>query len=75
MSGKQLATRFQTATAGALAALGLFAAMGTAALGAECENPDELTFAIIPTEEVPPRISSNSPFLSSKASSRDPLAV
>lgn len=51
MSGKRIAKRFQTATAGALAALGLFAAASTAAVAAECEDPKELTFAIIPTEE------------------------
>ncbi len=51
MSGKRIVKRFQTATAGALAALGLFAAAGTAAVAAECEDPKELTFAIIPTEE------------------------
>ena len=51
MSGNLIARRFQMATAGALAALGLFAAAGSAAVAMECEDPKELTFAIIPTEE------------------------
>ena len=47
ISGKRLGAG---ATA-LLAAMGLGMVTSTAALGASCENPDSLTFAMIPTEE------------------------
>lgn len=45
------AKRFKQSIHGALGALALFALASGPAIAAECENPDELTFAIIPTEE------------------------
>jgi phosphonate transport system substrate-binding protein len=47
ISGKRLGA----GAAALLAAMGLGMVTSTAALGASCENPDSLTFAMIPTEE------------------------
>ncbi len=51
MSGIRRIRTAKVGTISALAALGLFMAAGNTALAAECEDPKELTFAIIPTEE------------------------
>ena len=51
MSNVKVSTSRRTAGKVALTALAVFMTAGTAAWAAECENPDELTFAIIPTEE------------------------
>lgn len=51
MPKDRISKRFRHTVHGALGALALFAVAATPAAAAECENPDELTFAIIPTEE------------------------
>ncbi len=51
MPKDRISKRFRHTIHGALGALALFAVAATPAAAAECENPDELTFAIIPTEE------------------------
>ena len=51
MFTKRVSRLFKNSTYGALGALALFALAAGPATAAECENPDELTFAIIPTEE------------------------
>ncbi|MDH3741526.1 MAG: phosphate/phosphite/phosphonate ABC transporter substrate-binding protein [Hyphomicrobiales bacterium] len=51
MLKKRVSRLFRKSTYGALGALALFALASSPASAAECENPDELTFAIIPTEE------------------------
>ncbi len=51
MFRKPVQKNLRRMTAGAVAALTLFAVSATQTIAAECEDPKELTFAIIPTEE------------------------
>ena len=51
LSVSTLNRRLTTGLLSVAVALGLGLTTATTALGAECENPDSLTFAIIPTEE------------------------
>lgn len=51
MLRKRFSGLLKTSTYGALGALALCTLATGSAIAAECENPEELTFAIIPTEE------------------------
>ena len=51
MQANRKSRTLRKATVSALGALAVFMMTATGASAAECENPDQLTFAIIPTEE------------------------